>query len=69
VSRLVIGIKYLIFIRRSTIIKIYLYILPLQRHLGRLIIWLIKILAYRRTSSSSGFRKLGSAKYGVFIRK
>jgi hypothetical protein len=69
VSRLVIGIKYLIFIRRSTTIKIYLYVLPLQRHLGRLTTWLIEISVYRRTSSSSGFRKPGGAKYRVFIRK
>jgi hypothetical protein len=69
VSRLVIGIKYLIFIKRLTITKIYLYILPLQRYLGRLIIWLIEISVYRRTSSFSGFRKPGGAKRRVFIRK
>jgi len=69
VSRLVIGIKYLIFIRRSTIIKICLYILLLRRYLGRLITWLIEISAYRRASSSSGFRKPGGAKRGVFVRK
>jgi len=68
-SRLVIGIKCLIFIRRLIIIKIYLYVLPLRRHLGRLITWLIKILVYRRTGSSSSFRKLGGAKRRVFIRK
>jgi len=69
VSRLVIGIKYLIFIRRLITTKIYLCILPLRRHLGRLITWLIKILVYRRTGSSSSFRKPGGAKYRVFIRK
>jgi len=50
-------------------IKIYLYVLPLQRHLGRLIIWLIEILVYRQTGSSSSFRKPGGAKHRVFIRK
>jgi hypothetical protein len=69
VSRLVTGIKCLIFIKRSTTIKICLYVLPLQRHLGRLITWLIEISVYRRTSSSSGFRKLGGAKHRVFIQK
>jgi len=69
VSRLVIGIKCLIFIRRLTTIKIYLYVLPLQRHLGRSTTWLIEISVYGRTGSSSGFRKLGGAKYGVFVRK
>ena len=66
-SRLVIGIKYLIFIRRSTTIKIYLYILPLRRHLGKLITWLTEILVYERISSFSGFRKLGGTKRRVFI--
>jgi len=65
----VIEIKCLIFIRRLITIKIYLYILPLQRHLGRLMMWLIEISVYRRTGSSSGFRKPGGAKYRVFIRK
>ena len=49
--------------------KIYLYVLPLRRHLGRLIMQLIEILVYRRTSSSSSFRKPGGAKYRVFIQK
>jgi len=49
--------------------KIYLYILPLQRHLGRSTTWSIEISVYRRTSSSSGFRKPDSAKRRVFIRK
>ena len=31
--------------------------------------WSIEILAYRQTGSSSSFRKLGGAKYGVFIQK
>jgi len=31
--------------------------------------WLIEILVYGRTGSSSGFRKPGGAKYRVFIRK
>jgi len=69
VSRPVIGIKCLIFIRWSITTKIYLYVLPLQRHLGRSIMWLIEILVYRRTGSSSGFRKPGGAKRRVFIRK
>jgi hypothetical protein len=69
VSRLVIGIKYLIFIKRLIIIKIYLYILLLQRYLGRLIMWLIEILVYGRTSSSSSFRKPSGAKRRVFIQK
>jgi len=69
VSRLVIGIKCLIFIRRLTTTKICLYVLPLQRHLGRSMMWLMEILVYRRTGSSSGFRKPGSAKRGVFMRK
>ena len=68
-SRLVIEIKYFIFIRRLTTTKICLYILPLQRHLGRLTTWLIEILVYGRTSSFSSFRKLGGAKCGVFMRK
>ena len=68
-SRLVIGIKCLIFVRRSTTIKIYLYILPLQRHLGRLITWLIEILVHGQTGSSSSFRKPGGAKRRVFMRK
>jgi hypothetical protein len=67
VSRLVIGIKYFIFIKRLITTKIYLYILLLQRHLGRLIMWLIEILIYRQTGSSSSFKKLSGAKYGVFI--
>jgi len=46
-----------------------LYVLLLQRHLGRLTTWLIEILVYRQTGSSSGFRKLGGAKYRVFMRK
>jgi len=29
--------------------------------------WLIEILVYRQTSSSSGFRKLGGTKRRVFI--
>jgi len=67
VSRLVIGIKCLIFIRRLTTTKICLYVLPLRRHLGKLTTWLIEISVYGRTSSSSGFRKPGGAKRGVFI--
>jgi len=63
------GIKYLIFIRRLITTKICLYILPLRRHLGRLTTWLMEISVYRRTGSSSGFRKPGGAKYGVFMRK
>jgi len=31
--------------------------------------WLIEILVHRRTGSFSSFRKLGGAKYRVFIRK
>jgi len=31
--------------------------------------WLMEILVYGRTGSSSGFRKPGGAKYRVFIRK
>ena len=31
--------------------------------------WLIKISAHRRTGSFSNFRKLGGAKYRVFIWK
>jgi len=31
--------------------------------------WLMEISVYRRTGSSSGFRKLGGAKHRVFIRK
>jgi len=31
--------------------------------------WLIEISVYRRTGSSSGFRKLGGVKYKVFIQK
>ena len=50
-------------------IKMCLYILLLQRHLGRLIMWLIKISAHGQTSSFSGFRKLSGTKYGVFIQK
>jgi len=69
VSRLVIGIKYLIFIRRLMTTRICLYVLPLRRHLGRLTTWLIEILVYGRTGSSSGFRKPGGAKHGVFMRK
>ena len=69
VSRLVIGIKCLIFVRRLITIKMCLCVLPLRRHLGRLTTWLIEILVYGRTSSSSGFRKPGGAKYRVFIRK
>jgi len=69
VSRLVIGIKYLIFIRRLTTTKIYLYVLPLRRHLGKSTTWLIEILVYGRTGSSSSFRKPGGTKRGVFIRK
>jgi len=67
VSRLVTGIKCLIFVRQLTTIKIYLYVLPLRRHLGRSTTWLIEILVYGRTSSSSGFRKPGGAKRGVFM--
>jgi len=69
VSRLVTRIKCLIFIRRLIIIKICLYVLLLRRHLGRLTTWLIEISVYGRTGSSSSFRKLGSAKRGVFIWK
>jgi len=69
VFRLITEIKCLIFIRRSTTTKIYLYVLPLQRHLGRLTTWLIEISVYRRTGSSSSFRKPGGAKRGVFMRK
>jgi hypothetical protein len=69
VSRLVIGIIYLIFIRRSIIIKIYLYILLSRRHLGRSTTLLIEILVYRWASSSSSFRKPSGAKRRVFIRK
>jgi len=69
VSRPVIGIKCLIFVRRLTTTKIYLYVLPLRRHLGRSTMWLIKISVYGRTSSSSGFRKPGGAKRRVFVRK
>ena len=68
-SRLVTGIKYLIFVRRSITTKIYLYVLPLRRHLGRLTTWLIEISVHGQTSSFSSFRKLGSAKYRVFIQK
>ena len=68
-SRLVTGIKCLIFIRRLIIIKIYLYVLPLRRYLGRLTTWLIEILVHGRTGSSSSFRKPGGAKRGVFIQK
>ena len=68
-SRPVIGIKYLIFIRRLTTIKIYLYVLPLRRHLGKLITWLTEISVHGRIGSSSSFRKLGGAKRRVFIRK
>jgi len=67
VSKLIIEIKCLIFVRRLTTTKIYLYVLPLRRHLGRLIMWLIEISVYGRTSSSSSFRKPGGAKRGVFI--
>jgi len=31
--------------------------------------WLIEISVYRRTGSSSGFRKPGGTKYRVFMRK
>ena len=66
-SRLIIKIKYFIFIRRLITAKIYLYILLLQRYLGKLIMWLIEILVYRRTSSFNSFKKLGGVKYKVFI--
>jgi len=49
--------------------KMCLYVLLLQRHLGKLTTWLIEILVYRRISSSSSFRKPGGAKRRVFIRK
>ena len=68
-SRLIIKIKYFIFIRRLITAKIYLYILLLQRYLGRLIMWLIEILVYRRTSSFNSFKKLGGVKRKVFIQK
>ena len=64
-----IEIKCLIFIRQSITTKICLYILLLQRHLGKLMMWSIEISAYGWTSSSSSFRKLGGAKYGVFVWK
>jgi len=67
--RLIIKIKYFIFIKRSIIIKIYLYVLPLQRHLSKLIMWLIEILVHRRIGGFSGFRKLSGVKYRVFMRK
>ena len=68
-SRLVIGIKYFIFIRQSITAKMCLYVLPLQKYLSRLMTWLIEILVYRRIGSFSGFKKLGGIKRGIFIRK
>ena len=44
VFRLVIRIKCLIFVRRLITTKIYLYVLLLWRHLGRLIIQLMEVL-------------------------
>ena len=67
--KLVTEIKYLIFIRRLTTVKIYLYVLPLQKHLGRSIVWLIEILVHRRTGSFNSFKKPGGAKRRVFIQK
>jgi hypothetical protein len=49
--------------------KMCLYILLLQRHLSRLIMWLIEISVHRRTGSFSSFRKPGGTKRGVFIQK
>jgi len=49
--------------------KIYLYILLLQKHLGRSIMWSMEISVHGRTGSSSSFRKPGGTKYRVFMRK
>ena len=60
-------IRYYILVRRSIIIRIYLYTLPQRQYTGSVIIQSIEILVYRRAGSSSSFRKLGGAEQGVLV--
>ena len=60
-------IRCCILVRRSIIIKIYLYTLPQCWHTSSVIIQLIEILVYRRAGSFSGFKKLGGVKQGVLV--
>ena len=63
------GTRCCILVRRSIIIRIYLYALPWRQHTSSVVIQLIKILVYRRAGSSSGFRKPGGVEQGVLVRK
>ena len=60
-------IRYYILVRRSIIIRIYLYALPWRQYTSSVIIQLIEISVYRRAGNSSSFRKLGRVEQGVLV--
>ena len=60
-------IRCYILVRRSIIIRIYLYTLPQHQYTSSVIIQSIKISVYRRVGSSSSFRKLGRVERGVLV--
>ena len=59
--------RYYILVRRSIIIRIYLYTLLQHWYTSSVIIQLIKILVYRQVGSFSSFKKLGGVKQGVLV--